>query len=279
MKTLNQMLWTAIVPITLLCACGNAPKQDSTPIKKETTKVNIQTRNLPCNREFIQIINLGSADIVYTQGEYQIDATGDSTLLDMLQLSFDSGTLTINMNGEAQSDITPIATMRNVKIQISSPQLNYLTSCGSGAFQSVGTISTDNFQVSITGMGAMQLDTIQCDKFKMENNYAGQAELAYLKCHTAVITAFGNSTTTANITAEEEVNVLTGTNGKADINAKTNKIIINSSDKCNGTYNVNCQTLSAYATDLADITLNGIAKNVKTKSAIGSKITNKLTKR
>ncbi len=279
MKTLHHTLWAAIVPATLLCACNTTPKQDSTPVKQEGNKVNIQTRQLPCNREFIQIINMGSADIVYTQGDYQIEATGDSTLLDILQMSFDSGTLTINMNGEAQSDITPLATMRNVRINISSPQLNYLTTCGSGSFQSVGTISADNFQASITGVGEMKLDTIQCEKFKMENNYTGQAELTHLDCHTAVITAFGNSTITADITAEEEVNVLTGTNGKAEITANTNKIIINASGKCCGTYNVNCQTLRAYAAELAEITLNGVAKDSKTKSAIGSKIINKLTKR
>ncbi len=281
MKTAIFAIETTLLAILFTgSSCNNTTgnKKVSPEISKPPIKENIQTRPLPCNDEFIQITNIGSVNIVYTQGDYKIEATGDSALIEMVTLTFDSGVLTVGMNGEQLSEI-PTPTLNSVTLNISSPELKYLSICSNGGFRSTGTIETPNFIAGNLGSGEMILDSIICEQFKYENNHGGSTTINYVDCNNAIYSAFGTSNNNITLNASERVDILSRANSTVDAYVKAEDIIITSNNESKGTYTLQGKSLKVITTDFAENTLNGTIKTKNIKNSIGSKITDNLTKR
>ncbi len=281
MKTATYAIETTLLAVLLTCSsCNNTSgnKKESPAASKAPAKVNIQTRPLPCNDEFIQITSIGSVNIVYTQGDYKIEATGDSALIDMVTLTFDSGILTVGMNGEQLPEI-PTPTLNSVTLNISSPELKYLSICSNGGFRSTGTIETQNFIAGNLGSGEMVLDSIVCERFKYENNHGGSTTINYVGCDNAIYSAFGTSSNNITLNASESVDILSRANSTIEANVKADEVIITSNNDSKGTYTLQGKSVKAITTDFAEITLNGTTKTRNIKNSIGSKITDNLTKR
>ncbi len=282
MKTARYIIGITLLATVLISSCKNSTKSNTPDNSSNVLNIkhteNIQTRILPCNKEFIQITNISSANVIYSQGDYHIEATGDSAMIDLLKLTFDSGTLTIGNNGEIATGINTVSS-NPITIRISSPELKLLSICANGGFSSIGRIETSDFIIGNLGYGNMQFDTIVCNTFKADNNYSGTVTINSVECDNAIVSTFGTSKTTASVIAKREVDILTGTESQTDININATGVSINANGKCKGKYNVDCNNLFALTADYAEISLTGTVKTKKTKSILGSNITDNLTKR
>lgn len=182
MKT-NTLLY--LIASLALCSCNNAKKSEEkaaevTP-EQQTEAENIITKTVPLCGEFTHITSVTGANIVYTQGDYNIEVTGDSTFILSLKPEIDSGVLTISMGAELNSDLDLLERNHNVTLNISAPSVRCVTLCGSGNFTSKGLWKGEKLEFGIIGSGNFLCDSIDCADFDFMSSGEGKAEYVHIK--------------------------------------------------------------------------------------------------
>ena len=261
----------ALIIITILNSCNGTPEkyihqQDK---KKQT---NDTTINIPCIEPFIQITSIGNVDIEYAKGEYGIQATGYSDVIDLLETTFDSGILTIGMRNETRIELSTIKSKQNIRLYITSPELKYLAICGNGNFTSNGIIQTESFQTGNFASGRILIDSIKCNNFKFESNDIGNTTVNHVHCNHANISTFGSSETNITLDAQKNISLFTGGNSTNNIKAETELLEIFSSNKSTGIFDIECTDLNVIAKNNSTLTFKGRTKNKNFKKDFGCKI-------
>lgn len=182
-------------------ADGAKSEQTSTPKKKK----NIIRQRLSIPSDFNYITNLGSVDIIYTPGNFSIEAEGDSATLSYLRTTFDSNLLTVCIQSDANADLNKYGNTSNVKLYISCPQLACVSVCGNGGFESQATWRGEDIQIGVLGSGSLKLADVECTTFSLQSNDVGSVSIAHLKADDAVLM----SVSSAHIEADVDVNNLT----------------------------------------------------------------------
>ena len=101
---------------------GNEVKtEQQSTAKTEQRKQNIIKKRISIPFDFSYITNLGSVDIIYTQGNYSIEVEGDSATIDYLNAEFDSNILTVNLQTDNNTDINLYGNSNNIKMYVSAP--------------------------------------------------------------------------------------------------------------------------------------------------------------
>lgn len=177
--------------IALLVSCRqtttekNDKGNDATPTEAKQPKQNIVRQHIKIPSTFTHITNLGSIDIIYTQGDYNIDVEGDSMMLRNLSTTFESNLFTTTIFTDNNPDINAYGNKSNVKMYVSCPDLQCVSICGNGGFTSQGVWKTTEAQVGVFGTGSMKLDDVQCNTFKLESSDKGSIEIANLQAEDA----------------------------------------------------------------------------------------------
>ena len=108
-----KRIFFAVFSIVMLVSC-NQSGQQNTPAKNdanqsENREVEKVRRPISFSGTFYQITNIGSPDIVFTEGDYSIEAEGPSSMVNAVNIDVDCNVLTVSMNNEER--ITEIAQM------------------------------------------------------------------------------------------------------------------------------------------------------------------------
>lgn len=168
--------------IMALCSCGN--QNNATNQKTENTphrEPNIITKHIPIGAEFTHLTSVSGANIVYTQGDYALDITGDSAIIQHLEADFDANILTLSLANERNSDLNAYEGKQNVTINVSAPNLQCVSICSSGDFISKGMWKGEKLEFGIIGSGNFYCDSIDCNIFDMQSTGRGQGEFAHIK--------------------------------------------------------------------------------------------------
>ena len=211
---INIMRYRTIAALTVLLLCASC--QHITKKELEQTKgaetgqlvknpKNIIRKHISIPSEFNYLTNLGCVDIIYTQGNYDIEVEGDSALMNYLETNFDSNLLTVSIKSDGNSDLNLYGNTSNVKMYISSPNLRCVSVCGNGNFESRGTWRSEDIQLGMIGTGSMKLTNVECNTFSLQSTDGESFSIANLKADDAAIF----STSTAHIEAALNVNNLT----------------------------------------------------------------------
>jgi hypothetical protein len=182
----------------------NPTSKESAPAEAKQPKRNIVRQHIAIPSTFTHITNLGSIDIIYTQGDFNIDVEGDSAMLGYLNTTFESNLLTTNIYTDNNPDINLYGSKSNIKMYVSCPDLQCVSICGNGGFTSKGTWETENAQIGVFGSGTLKLGDVQCTTFKLESGDKGPIRIQHLKAEDASI----YSHSPANIDADLDVNRL-----------------------------------------------------------------------
>jgi|GEM_PF-2452377 len=260
--------------LIVIFACNNTTEKKDNLQKLLDKQVNYKdtTINIPCIEPFIQITSIGNVDIEYSQGEYNIQATGSPEVIPLLETSFDSGILTIGMKNETVVELSTIKNKQNIRLLITSPELKYLALCGNGNFESNGIIETELFQVGNFASGIITIDSLKCNIFKFENNDIGKAIFKNVECKTTNISTFGTSKTDITIKAQKDISVYTGGESTIAMNAKTNRLEILANNNSKGEFDIKCANLEVFAKNQSSLSLKGATKNKKINKDYGCKI-------
>jgi len=218
----------------LLAGCKGENKQTSSTPKKDgqTTEVKKQIikKKLPIIKPFSYITSLSGMNIVFRQGDYDIEAEGDSALINYLVTDFDSQILTLSMRGEENVDMNVLESNVNITVYVSSPDLNCISMCGSGTFKQIGTLRTDNFQMGLMGKGTIDCDTIITPAFRLEVSQPGKAKFKHINSADMLIYNRSAATITADVDAGL-LNVVNTTSGSVTLSGRAKEKNVSSSPK------------------------------------------------
>lgn len=241
-KAINMkcLVVTALTAIAMLASCnGQSPSQTSAEKKEDAGAAesgkrrseNVVRVKMGTPKEFTHVTNLGSANIIYTQGDYAMEVEGDSAMLQYLMTSFDSNLLTVSMRTDGNRDFNLYGSTSNVTIHLSCPDLKCVSICGNGGFESKGKWSGDKIEVGVLNTGTLCLDTIECNTFGLQSTSVSLINLSYLKANEVNVLTRTSATVEMNVDAEE-LTILNDGKPKITLTGKaTNLLIKNPKDE------------------------------------------------
>lgn len=254
----------------LLQGCDNINNTKNTVVVPNDIKATKDTTVIiPCYEDFIQITSIGNVDIEYTQGEYLIKAIGDLDIINLLDITFDSGIMTVGMLNETKIELSTIKNKQNIKLYVSSPELKYMSICGNGNFKSTNKIKTELFQCGNFSSGSIDIDSLECVTFKFENNDIGNASFQHIKCDNAIVSAFGTTKTSMNLHAQKETSIYIGGNSITRFDVRTTIIDIMSNNNSKGDYNIECSNINVNARNNSSLSIKGTYKQKGIKQEHG----------
>ena len=234
---MKYQIITALTAMSMLAACNNSAKKQTGVAEQEEASQrrrkseNIVRQKLGTLKEFTHITNIGSVNIVYTQGEYSMEVEGDSTMLQYITTSFDSNLLTVSMRTDGNRDFNLYGNTSNVTMYLSCPDLQCVSICGNGGFESKGKWSGDNIEVGVLDTGELHLDSIECNTFSLQSTSVSLINIANLKANEAAILTRTSATIDINVDAED-FTVLNDGKPKITLTGKvTNLMIKNPKDE------------------------------------------------
>lgn len=257
----HRMIKYFLIIITLfIVACDNSNTAKLTVStsydnEKDTTIV------FPCFEKFTSITSIGNVDIEYKQGEYNIEAFGNANVIEMLDISFDSGVLTVGMLNETKVELSPIKNKQKITLYVSSPELKFLSLCGNGNFTSKKNIKAELFHCGIFSSGTIKIDSLECGDFKFENNDVGSATLKHVVCNNAAISTYGTTKTDVQLYTSNDIYIHNGGNSTIQVYAKSTNVDLSLNNNANGKYDVDCSTLNVNSWDKSSLSIKGIYKN------------------
>lgn len=205
--------------------------------------------------DFYQITNIGSVDVVFSEGDYKIDVECDSSLLPYVSTTFDSGTLTVFMRREEKGEVGWTG-KSNVTLYVSCPLIKYIAVCGGGSFKSVGTIHSTDVQIGNLGTGSIELDSVVCETFEHELRTEANAVFKHVACDRAKFLSYGSGTIQSDIDAGS-IYAAIGGEGDMECNFRSDDVEISSFSSGNAVFNLDCKQLNASLQGTGKIVLNG----------------------
>lgn len=192
-----------------ICACGGQQKQNretatSKEAKSEKKKpvANIISKQVHVISEFTHLTSVSGADIVFTPGDYSIEVTGDSALIQYLETDFDSNLLTISIASERNPEINVYEGKPNVTISISAPKLQCVSLCSSGNFTSKGSWKNQTLEFGTIGSGTFYCDSLECESFNYMSTSTGDANFNHIKAKKIHFANLNQSNVNATIDAD-----------------------------------------------------------------------------
>ena len=258
-----KRIFFAVFSIVMLVSC-NQSGQQNTPAKNdanqsENREVEKVRRPISFSGTFYQITNIGSPDIVFTEGDYSIEAEGPSSMVNAVNIDVDCNVLTVSMNNEERIGTNQFANgPSSVTLYISCPSLQILATCGTGGFRSVGTIHNSDMHVGCLGTGTIELDTVvTTGTFKYESSGDGDALFHHIRAdQDCNLLVSGRGNTTADVDIAERLLVENDNSGTVSVSGKAHKAEINilETSDCNADLNADQLDLTALR---GNITLKG----------------------
>lgn len=236
---MNTRTLITIASISLLAACGknsnkNSETQDSAIVQEQKTEVrktNIIRKAIIIPHDFSYITNIGSIDIIYSQGDYSIEVEGDSALLEYVNTNFDSNLLTVSIKSDANTDYNYYGNQNNIKMFISAPELHCISICSTGGFDCDDTLNGDDVQIGVLGTGNIHMKDLKCKSLLIESTGDGDVSIDHLTADVATLNSRSSSTFTIDCDVKDFAII---NEGKQTINLSgtiEKKTISNKKDK------------------------------------------------
>lgn len=185
-------------------------------------------------------------DIVYTQstdGNVSLQISGPDNILDLIEVKVKGSTLHLSMKK------SKIKNVKNLKIKLSSPELNTIDFKGVGNISIPQGLTTSTFNVYSKGVGEVKINQLKCEEV---NIYC--AGVGNINMSGEVTEAVYDSKGVGNINAE-------------NVKAKSVKAT------CAGVGNITCnasETLVATTKGIGNISYKGNAETQISKNGIGT---------
>ncbi len=181
---------------------NNAPAPQQEKQETKTEKRNIIKKPLSIPSEFSYITNVGSVNVIFTPGDYNITVEGDSALLPYVSTNFDSNILTVSLQGDANKDINLYGANNLVTMHISAPSLECASVCGTGNFVFDGKWESESIQIGSLDNGSITLGEVECKHFKFEATSKANVSIKHLKADDAMFNFRFATTFTADVDIE-----------------------------------------------------------------------------
>ena len=168
MKTIFKMLSTLLLTAGLLSSCVYMG-EGIQPSKK------LITRDYKV-KEFNKIDAGTVGDIYYTQsadGKTDVQIYGPDNIVALIQVAVKDSTLLLSIDKSKK-----VRNFKKMKITITSPTLNSISSKGVGDVHIDNGLTTDNLYVESKGVGDVKIKSLTCSSLNVQSMGVGNVKLA-----------------------------------------------------------------------------------------------------
>ena len=241
-KVINLAL-VAIVSMTMMsCMSVNIGDVDKTPTQVQ--QINQET----AMQQFDEVEIAGAFKVVYEQGtEYSVRVEASEQALKEMTVYVKDNELRIR-----KAVKNPTVSFKDVKVYVTSPDINKIELAGSGMFAASNPINPSNdLDVELAGSGKVLLAAVDCQNASLEIAGSGNIEIGDLKAKEVDTEIAGSGDINLGMMTCQELNA-----------------------EIAGSGNVNCDNINADEVKVeiagsGDVNLKGTVKNL-TKEIAGS---------
>lgn len=258
-KTAMNKVFLTILGVLLLVSCNSGgPKNESS--KSDEVSAPVQPakkvrKPLSFSGTFYQITCIGSPNVVFTEGDYSIEAEAPENILNAIHVDVDCNVLTLSIDREDAIGINQFSSDNAVTLYVSCPSLQLLATCGTGNFKSIGTIHNTDMHVGCLGTGSIELDTVMTSgTFKYESSGDGNAVFHHIRAdHDCSMLLSGAGSTTADVDIAEKLLVQNDYTGDVSVSGKANiaDVMIMEQSNCVVAFDANQLNLTALKGNVA----------------------------
>ena len=186
---------------------------------------------------FERIELFGSLDVKYQQADsFSVRVEAPVEVLKKVETRVDGNKLVVKMKGDGNFINFGVADSRNVTVYVTSPDFLGIMLKGSGDFECLRLLDTDNLEISLQGSGDISFDDILCDQVDVSLVGSGDVELKNVKAQRSYISLVGSGDVKMNFDNSGMVEAnLTGS-GDITLNGKVQRY--NSSVRGSGDMNI-----------------------------------------
>ena len=133
-------------------------------------------------KDFERIELLGSLDVKYTQADsFSVLIKAPVEVIKDVQTRVEGNKLVVNMKGSNKFLNIGVTNSDDVTVYVSSPDFLGIELKGSGDFDCVNLLDTDNLDISLKGSGDIKFDDIICDQVNVSLVGSGDVEVKNVK--------------------------------------------------------------------------------------------------
>ncbi len=250
--TMQYKYLLAITCAFMLVGCQQSGKSDkvqgNAPVQAGDKTVNKVRKHVNFSGTFYQITNLGTPDIIYTQGPYNFEVEGAEDLVDELALSIDYNVMTVSLKDEEKIDMNRFNSNKGkLTLYISCPTLKAIATCGTGGIHIKGKLEGDEFQVGCLGTGSIEIDTLNMTNMRYDSMGDGNLSFHFIESESANFILSGKGKLEGSIAASGPVILDSNSASHVSLRGKAGRLslIISGNTECD--LNMDADTLDVTA--------------------------------
>ena len=173
---------------------------------------------------FERIELFGSLDVKYQQADsFSVRVEAPVEVLKKVETSVDGNKLVVKMKGDGNFINFGVADSRNVTVYVTSPDFLGIMLKGSGDFECLRLLDTDNLEISLQGSGDISFDDVICDQVDVSLVGSGDVDVKNVKAQRSYINLVGSGDVKMNFDNSGMVEAnLTGS-GDITLNGKVKR--------------------------------------------------------
>lgn len=173
---------------------------------------------------FERIELFGSLDVKYQQADsFSVRVDAPVEVLKKVETSVDGNKLVVKMKGDGNFINFGVADSRNVTVYVTSPDFLGIMLKGSGDFECLRLLDTDNLEISLQGSGDISFDDVICDQVDVSLVGSGDVDVKNVKAQRSYINLVGSGDVKMNFDNSGMVEAnLTGS-GDITLNGKVKR--------------------------------------------------------
>lgn len=237
--TIQYHLFLAITCAFLLIGCRHSGKSGSTnenvQVQVGDTIINKVRKPVNFSGTFYQITNLGTTNIIFKQGPYNLEVEGPEGSVDDLAFSIDYNVLTVSMKNEEKIDMNQFNNNKDkLTVYISCPKLQAIAACGTGDIRVEGSLKGDEFHAGCLGTGSIKADTLNVTNLRYDSSGEGNFSFDAINAESAFFVLSSEGALDGNTTAKGPVIIDSNDNSHISLSGKARKLslIISGDTKC-----------------------------------------------
>ena len=131
---------------------------------------------------FERIELLGSLDVKYQQADsFSVRVDAPVEVLKKVETLVDGDKLVVRMKGDGNLINFGVADSENVTVYVTSPDFLGITLKGSGDFECLHLLDTDNLDIVLNGSGDILFDDLICDRINVSLVGSGDVDVRNVK--------------------------------------------------------------------------------------------------
>jgi len=171
-----------ILSVVALVALGILTSCSCSGLNVNFTKTNALAERSRSLKDFERIELLGSLDVKYTQADsFSVLVKAPVEAIKDVETRVEGNKLVVNMKGSNKFLNIGVSNSDDVTVYVTSPDFLGIELKGSGDFECINLLDTDNLDISLKGSGDIKFDDIICDQVNVSLVGSGDVELKHVK--------------------------------------------------------------------------------------------------